>query len=219
MSVVVPIDLDPRPLQRVPCDLVAAPLFASGLPMRGPAASLDWRLCGLAARAALFDHTAAEPGRALLAPTRGRMRAGWALFVGAGDPAAFGEHAARTWAEGVAARAADLRAGALGLALAPERISRLSLDRTILATIAGAAAALAARPSPLRLRLIVPPADVSRAESALAAAPRSYPGGVVVRIDRIEPEPEPDAIASAPRQGADRPAAPRPGASPAGSLG
>ncbi len=190
MSVVLPIDLDPRAMHRVPCDLVAAPLFATGLPMRGPAASLDWRLCGLAARSILFERATAEAGRALLAPTRGRMRAGWALFVGAGDPAVFGEHGARAWAADVVTRAADLRAGALAIALAPERVSRLALDRTIAATVAGAAAALAERPSALRLRLIVLPADVNRAENALAAAPRSYPGGVIVRIDRIEPEPE-----------------------------
>jgi hypothetical protein len=213
MSVVLPIDLDPRALQRVPCDLIVAPLFATGLPMRGPAASLDWRLCGLAARSALFDRTAADPGRALLAPTRGRMRAGWALFAGAGDPAAFGEHGARLWAERVVVRAADLRIGALALALAPERVSRLALDRTILATIAGAASALAARPSPLRLRLIVAPADVSRAEHALAAAPRSYPGGIVVRIDRVEPEPEAGAEGSL-APGPMRPGL-RPGVSPA----
>lgn len=214
MSVVLPIDLDPRALQRVPCDLVAAPLFSTGLPMRGPAASLDWRLCGLAARTALVDRTPAAPGRALLAPTRGRMRAGWALFGGAGDPASFGEHGARAWAEDVVTRAADLRVAALGLALAPERVSRLALDRTIVATIAGAAAALGARPSPLRLRLIVAPADVSRAENALAAAPRSYPGGVVVRIDRIEPEAELDASGEPLSRDAGRPAL-RPGVSPA----
>lgn len=214
MSVTLPVDLDPRPLHRVPCELVAAPLFAIGLPMRGPAATLDWRLCGLAARSALSDRSTAEPGRALLAPTRGRMRAGWALFAGAGDPASFGEHGARGWAADVASRAADLRVGALALALAPERISRLALDRTVLATLAGVAAALAARPSALRLRLIVSPADVSRAENALAAAPRVYPGGVAVRIDRVEPEPEGDP--AAPRPGLAPLGAPaRPGASPA----
>jgi hypothetical protein len=214
MSVVLPIDLDPRALQRVPCDLIAAPLFATGLPMRGPAASLDWRLCGLGARSALLDRTTAEPGRALLAPTRGRMRAAWALFAGAGDPAAFGEHGARAWAENVVVRAADLRIGALALALAPERVSRLALDRTILATVAGAAAALATRPTPLRLRLIVAPADLSRAESALAAAPRSYPGGVVVRIDRVEPEAGADASSEPPGRDLARPGL-RPGVSPA----
>jgi hypothetical protein len=176
--------------------------------MRGPAASLDWRLCGLAARTALIDSTAAQPGRALLAPTRGRMRAAWALFAGAGDPAAFGEPAARAWAAEVVQRAAELRIGALAVALAPERISRLSLDRTILATIAGAASALAARPSALRLRLVVAPADVLRAENALAAAPRAHPGGVSVRIDRVEPEPEtPPAAAHEPALGAVRPGA------------
>jgi hypothetical protein len=211
MSVVLPIDLDQRALQRVPCDLVAAPLFATGLPMRGPAAALDWRLCGLAARSVLFDRTIAEPGRALLAPTRGRMRAGWALFAGAGDPAGFGEHAARAWAENVTLRAADLRIGALAIALAPERSSRLALDRTILATVAGAASALAARPSPLRLRLIVVPADVSRAENALVSAPRSFPGGVVVRIDRVEPEASADTRSEPPP----RDPALRPGISPA----
>jgi len=193
MSVVLAVDLDRRPLHRVPCELVAAPLFASGLPMRGPAASLDWRLCGIAARSALRERGTADPGSALLAPTRGRMRAGWALFGGAGDPAAFGEPGARAWAADVVSRAAELRIGALALALAPERISRLALDRTISATLAGAASALAARPSALRLRLVVAPADMSRAEVALAAAPRSYPGGVAIRIDRIPPEPADDA--------------------------
>jgi len=192
MSVVLAVDLDRRPLHRVPCELVAAPLFASGLPMRGPAASLDWRLCGIAARTALRDRAIAEPGRALLAPTRGRMRAGWALFGGAGDPAAFGEPGARAWATDVVTRASELRIGALALALAPERVSRLALDRTLAAALAGAAAALAARPSALRLRLIVAATDVSRADAALAASPRSYPGGVVIRVDRIEPEPDGD---------------------------
>ncbi|HEY8120283.1 MAG TPA: hypothetical protein VII78_03120 [Myxococcota bacterium] len=196
MSVTLPVDLDPRALHRVPCDLVVAPLFASGLPMRGPAASLDWRLCGLAARSVLFDRGIAEPGHALLAPTRGRMRAGWALFAGAGDPGAFDEHAARAWAADVTLRGAELRAGAVALALAPERISRLPLDRTIAATLAGAASALAARPSALRLRLIVLPAELSHADHALAAAPRSYPGGVVVRIDRIASETDGDGGAS-----------------------
>jgi hypothetical protein len=114
----------------------------------------------------------------------------------------------------VLSRAVGLRIGAIGIALAPERVSRLALDRTIHATLAGAAAALAERPSPLRLRLIVTAADLSRAESALAAAPRSYPGGVVVRIDRVEPEPDPDALAVASSRDGARPSL-RSGALPA----
>jgi hypothetical protein len=35
---------------------------------------------------------------------------------------------------------------------------------------------------------VVAPADSSRAEAALAAAPRSYPGGVAIRIERVEPD-------------------------------
>jgi hypothetical protein len=210
MSVVLPIDLDPRALQRVPCDVVAAPLFATGLPLRGPAAQLDWRLCGLAARVAVLGRGPAEPGRALLAPTRGRMRAAWALFVGAGDAAAFGEPGARSWAESVVARAADLRCGALGLALAPERVSRLALDRTIVATVSGAAAALARHPSALRLRLIVPPADLNRAESALLAVPRTHPGGVIVRIERAVADESAAPEAPSPGPASEL----RPGASP-----
>ncbi len=209
MSVVLPIDLDQRALHRVPSDLMAAPLFATGLPMRGPAAWLDWRLCGLAARAAARERESAQPGRALLMPTRGRMRAAWLLLGGAGDPASFGEHGARAWAADVALRAADLRIGTLALALAPERVSRLALDRTIAALIAGVASALATRPAPLRLRLALTPADVSRAENALAAAPRSYPGGVVVRIDRTPPE----ELANAPGAPSASAAESRPGAS------
>jgi hypothetical protein len=197
MSVVLPIDLDPRPLHRVPADLVAAPLFATGLPMRGPAASLDWRLCGLAARTAAALGELSVPGRALLAPTRGRMRAAWALFAGAGDPAAFDESAARAWASSVASRATRLRVGALGVALPPDRISRLALDRTITAVVAGTAAAVAALPSAIRLRLIVAAADLSRAEAALAAVPRLYPGEISVRIDRFEPDADEGSARSA----------------------
>jgi len=188
MSVVLPVGLDVRAFQRVPCDLIAAPLFATGLPMRGPAAWLDWRLCGLAARAAASAPSAASTGGALLLPALGRLRASWVLLGGAGDPATFGEAGARAWAQDATQRAAGLRIGALALALAPDRISRLSLDRTIAATLAGVAAALAVRPAPLRLALVVTQPDLTRAEAALAAAPRQYPGGVVVRIDRAGSE-------------------------------
>jgi hypothetical protein len=191
MSVVLPVGLDARAFHRVPCELVAAPLFATGLPMRGPAAWLDWRLCGLAARAAVGAPSAARAGGALLLPARGRLRASWVLLGGAGDPAAFGEAGARTWAQDATQRAADLRVATLALALAPDRISRLALDRTIAAMLAGVAAALAARPAPLRLALVVTPPELTRAEAALAAAPRQYPGGIFLRVDRAEPEDEP----------------------------
>ncbi|MBM4384249.1 MAG: hypothetical protein FJ091_12905 [Deltaproteobacteria bacterium] len=197
MSVVLPVGLDARTFQRVPCDLIAAPLFATGLPMRGPAAWLDWRLCGLAARAAASAPAAARGSGVLLLPARGRLRASWVLLGGAGDPAAFGEAGARAWAQDATQRAAELRVGALALAIAPDRISRLALDRTIAATLAGVAAALAARPAPLRLTLVVSQPELTRAEAALAAAPRHYPGGVALRIDRADPEEPPQPIAGA----------------------
>lgn len=184
MSVVLPVDLDLRPLHRVLGDLIAAPLFATGLPMRGPAAWLDWRMCGAIARSLASGRLDAAAGSALLAPTRGRTRAGWLLISGVGDPASFGEPSLRAFAEAALLRTAALRLGTLALALPPERISRLPLDRTIHAVVAGAAAALAQHPSPLRLRIVIAPADQSRAENALASAPRSYPGGVTVRVDR-----------------------------------
>jgi hypothetical protein len=187
MSVVLPVGLEARAFPRVPCDLIAAPLFATGLPMRGPAAWLDWRLCGLAARAA-GGASAARTGAALLLPARGRLRASWVLLGGAGDPAAFGESGARAWAQDATQRAAELRIGTLALAIAPDRISRVALDRTIAATLVGAAAALAARPAVLRLALVVSPPELTRAEAALAAAPRHYPGNITLRIDHPTPE-------------------------------
>ena len=196
MSVVLPVDLDQRALHRVPSDLIAAPLFATGLPMRGPAAWLDWRLCGLAGRAASRDPACAQPGSALLMPSLGRLRASWVLLGGAGDPASFGEHGARAWAADVALRCAELRIGTLAVALPTERVSRLALDRTIAALVAGVAAALAEHPAPLRLRLALALADMNRAENALAAAPRSYPGGVVLRVDRAPQEELPGTLAS-----------------------
>jgi hypothetical protein len=214
MSMVLPVDLDLRPLHRVIGDLIAAPLFATGLPMRGPAAWLDWRMCGALARTlASGRHDAAE-GSALLAPTRGRLRASWLLLLGVGDPASFGEPSLRAFAEDALARAAALRLGTVALALPPDRLSRLPLERAIHGVVAGAAAALAAHPSPLRLRVVVAPAEQSRAESALASTPRSYPGGVNVRVDRALGEDAPAADSASGALQTDARAGLRPAATP-----
>jgi hypothetical protein len=204
VSVVLPVDLDLRPLHRVIGDVIAAPIFATGLPMRGPAAWLDWRMCGAVARTLASGRLDAAPGTALLVPTRGRLRASWLLLAGVGDPASFGEPALRAFAEDALLRSARLRVSTLALALPPERLSRVTLDRTIHAVVAGAAAALAAHPSALRLRIAIAPAELSRAENALAAVPRSHPGEVLVRVDRAlgedeppdSPAPRPDARAT-----------------------
>ncbi len=189
MSVVLPVELDLRPLHRALGDLLAAPLFATGMPMRGPAAWLDWRLCGQVARTFASGQFSPEFGRALLVPSRGRVRASWVLVAGAGDPASWSDATARAWAESVVARAASLRVAQVALAPPTERVARLALERTVAGFLAGAAAALAARPSALRLRLSIPPSEVARAEHALAAAPRSYPGGVTIRVERSAEEP------------------------------
>jgi hypothetical protein len=200
VSVVLPVELDVRPLHRTGGDVIAAPLFATGMPIRGPAAWLDWRLCGQVARTFAVGQFSPQLGHALLVPSRGRVRAGWVLVAGAGDPASWSEPTARAWAESVVARAAALRAAQLTLALPTERVARLALERTVAGFLAGAAAALAARPTPLRLRIAIPAAEAGRAEHALAAAPRSYPGGLIVRVERAAEEPS-APTAERPREG------------------
>jgi hypothetical protein len=183
MTVSWAIELDTEPAERVRADLLVAPLFEGELPLRGAVSRVDWRLCGhlsaMLARGA-FRGAADE---AILVPTEARLRVPRALLLGLGPRESFAPKVLRASARLAVTRAAALRAGCVALALPAEAPSGLPAERAAAAALIGAGEALAERPFPLRLRLLVEAGALSRARLALAElVPRIEMEGVVARL-------------------------------------
>ena len=183
MTVTWAIEVDSEPVERVRADLLIAPFFEGERPLRGASSRIDWRLCGhlsdMLARGA-FCGAADE---AVLVPTGTALRAPRALLLGLGPREGFAPRALRAGAKAAVARAAALRAGAVALALPSEAGSGMPAERAAAAVVIGAGEALVEHPFPLRLRLIVEPAGLSRARLALAElVPRIEMHGVTARL-------------------------------------
>jgi hypothetical protein len=183
MTVTWAIELDSEPVERVRADLLVAPHFEGDRPLRGAASRVDWRLCGhlseMLARGA-FQGAADE---VVLVPTGARLRAPRALLLGLGPREGFSQKTLRASVRVAVGRAALLRTATVALALPAEADSGLPAERAAAAALFGAGEALAARPFPLRLRLVLEAAGLSRARLALAElVPRIEMDGVVARL-------------------------------------
>jgi hypothetical protein len=186
MTVSWAIELDTEPAERVRADLLVAPLFEGELPLRGAASRIDWRLCGHLSAMLSRGAFRGAADEAILVPTEARLRVPRALLLGLGPRESFAPKGLRAAARLAVTRAAALRAGCVALAL-PAEASGLPAERAAAAALIGAGEALAERPFPLRLRLVVEPAAVSRARLALAElVPRIEMEGVVARLAASE---------------------------------
>jgi hypothetical protein len=198
MTVTWAIELDSSPAERVRADLLVTPFFAEDRPLRGPASRVDWRLCGLLSEMLGRGAFAGAVEEVVLVPTAGRLRAPRALLVGLGPRDAFSPKILRRCAQIAVARAAALRAGIVALALPSEASTGLAAEKAAAAVLIGAGEAIAERPFPIRLRLILEAAAIPRARVALAElVPRIEMDGVVARLaaPEIEPRPAPPAPA------------------------
>lgn len=189
MSVIWVIELDPAPPERAKADLLVAPFFAGERPLRGAASRIDWRLCGhLSAMLARGVFTG-EVDELVLVPVGPSLRAPRALLLGLGPREGFSTKTLRRGTALAVARAAALRAGIVALALPSEALSGLAAEKAAAAAVIGAGEALAARPFPLRLRLVVEPTAMPRVRQTLAElVPRIEMDGVAVRLAAAEPE-------------------------------
>jgi hypothetical protein len=79
-----PLQLLHLPADRIEGEVVAAFFFEDELPLRGPAAVLDWRLNGLLTDLLSKGEIAAQHGERLLVPNNGKLGADRVLFVGGG---------------------------------------------------------------------------------------------------------------------------------------
>jgi hypothetical protein len=198
MTVTWAIELDASAPERVRADLLVTPFFAEERPLRGPASRVDWRLCGLLSEMLARGAFSGVPDEVVLVPTAARLRAPRALLVGLGPRESFSPKVLRRSAELAIARASALRAGIVALALPSEASTGLPAEKAAAAVLIGAGEALVLRPFPLRLRLVVEAAAMSRARLALAElVPRIEMEGVVARLaaPEVEPRPAPSAPA------------------------
>lgn len=175
MSATLWFEVDPRPLHRVGADVLVVPYVASQGLVRGPLAWADWRMCGLLTEA-LRLQAEDDPEAVLLAPTRGRLRAGWVLALGLAD--GIGEEGLRRAGERILERVRALKLGRFAVALPaggdPARVAE--------ALAVGLMAGLVRRPASLEARLVVPSDLVRQARSGLERAAKAPLPGIVLQL-------------------------------------
>lgn len=171
MSSALRITLESRPLERAEAEIAVAGFFQDHRPLRGGAARVDWRLCGLLSELLMKGELTGERGEAVLMPSARHLRAPRILLLGLGAQAEYRVTAAQDLM-----RDATERCLALGLsrvAMAPLGIASDDLPRHAQAVVGGALEATRAAERALDLTLTVAATEVDRSEHALEAAVRA----------------------------------------------
>ena len=162
------LELDIRPLERVPAELAVAGVFIDDRPLRGAAGRADWRLCGLLTDLVVEEELNGELGEVVLVGGSGRLAAPTLLVVGLGSRADFDaasfEVATRTAIERVRSLAFNR------IAMAPLGVSGEDLVRFSRAFVEGVLAGLGSKA--LTLRLCVPEAEEGRIRAELVRCVR-----------------------------------------------
>jgi hypothetical protein len=175
----VVVELDDRPLERVPADLVVVGFSPDDRPLRGSAGRADWRLCGDLWRLVTSQKLRGMLGEAALFTTAGSLRSPLLLVLGLGHRA---ELVVDTWCElgrDVVRRALDLRVNRAVLGLASDA-AYLGPEGTR-ALFSGALAAAAERSAELCFAIVGEgaPARLSELRSLEQAG---LPAGASLRL-------------------------------------
>jgi hypothetical protein len=168
MSGVLDLELGAEALERSKVDLAVAGFFSDEFPLRGGAGRVDWRLCGLVSDQILDGRIQGGRDEALLVPSAGQLRANRVMVVGLGSRSEY-----RLKQIGASVQQAVLRALALAspsLAMSPLGLAGDEFPRCAEAIVAGAAAGFGDSPASIRLRLVVPRAEINLAAQAIEAA-------------------------------------------------
>lgn len=184
MSVTLAVGLHGDRLENLGADLLIAPFFEDDRPLRGPAARLDWRTCGVVTQQIVEGRLGGARFETLLFPSAGTLRTGRLLALGLGARPGFGEPELRQAALAAGRIALALRVGIVGFALLPERVVGLAAEREALQVLTGFCQALRERPAALRLVLAAPEEELPRIGARLAAAVPTLAGdGLALRIE------------------------------------
>ena len=158
----VVVELDDKPLERVPADLVVVGFSPDDRPLRGSAGRADWRLCGELWGLVTSRKLHGTLGEAALFSAAGSLRSPLLLVLGLGHRA---ELVVDTWCElgrDVVRRALDLRVNRAVLGLASDA-AQLGPEGTR-ALFGGALAAAAERSAELCFALVGEEAPARLAE-------------------------------------------------------
>ena len=146
------VELDDKPLERVPADLVVVGFSPDDRPLRGSAGRADWRLCGELWRLVTSRRLNGMLGQAALLSAAGSLRSPLLLVLGLGHRAELAIEPWRDLGRDVVRRALDLRVNRVALGLASDA-ANLGPEGTR-ALFGGALVAAAERGAGLRLAIV-----------------------------------------------------------------
>lgn len=149
MSASLLLDLAGAPIETARADVAAVTFFREDRPLRGDAGRADWRLCGRLSRLLMEGHLDDEG--ALLLTTEGHLRAPLLLGLGLGPAGVHGFEGARRASRELVERVLRLRLCSLAASPPGLWLGTLPPERALEALLLGVAAALAERPTALRL--------------------------------------------------------------------
>ncbi len=181
MSVTLPIEIQAGRLDHAEAELIVAPFFESHRPLRGPAARVDWRLCGLLSDQLAEGRATGTRGEAILLATGGRFRAPKVLAFGMGAKPGFSDRDLRQVGHDFVRRLAALRVGRVALALPDEIMLGFPLEAATFALLRGVSDGLISQPVALHLQLF----GGGKVREILAGAERAAaltPDGIDFRI-------------------------------------
>lgn len=168
MSGILDFELGAETLERSKVDLAVAGFFVDQQPLRGGAGRVDWRLCGLVSDQILAERIHGKRGEAILIPSSGQMRANNIMLVGLGSRSKYKLTGVTKVVEDVVARAVKLACPSL--AMAPLGLAGDEYPRCAEAILAGAVAGFGASESSIRIRMVLPQAEINRSAQATEAA-------------------------------------------------
>lgn len=181
MTVTLPIEVHEGRLDHAEAELLVAPFFENHRPLRGPAARVDWRLCGLLSEQLAGARVAGARGEAVLIATAGRFRVPSVLAFGLGPKPGFSERDLEKLAADLVDRLAGLRKGRVALALPDDTTLGFPIEAAAHAVVSGLARGLARRPTALHLQLFGGPSLREVLAGARRAA-ETAPTGIELRV-------------------------------------
>lgn len=167
MSGILDLEIGDEALERSTVDLVVAGIFIDELPLRGGAGRVDWRLCGLVSDQILAGRIRGARGEALLIPSTGQLRSNRVMVLGLGVRSKYKLDLVAKSVQQAVSRATALASPSI--AMAPLGIAGDEFPRCAEAIVAGAVAGFEASTASLRLRIVLPSAEVNRGVQAIAA--------------------------------------------------
>lgn len=167
MSGILDLELGAETLERSVVDLAVAGIFSDEFPLRGGAGRVDWRLCGLISDQILKGRICGDRGEAVLIPSTGQLRANRVMVLGLGARSRYRLELISESVQQAVSRAAALASPSL--AMAPLGIADDDFPRCAEAIVAGAIEGFGDAIASLRLRIVLPAAELNRSAQAIAA--------------------------------------------------